>query len=50
MTKKEMINKMVEAEYLISMDNNKEALKKYVNRKYTKEQIEKKYKDFQNWG
>ena len=50
MTKKEMINKMVEAEYLISVDNNKEALKKYVNRKYTKEQIEEKYKEFQKWG
>ena len=49
MTKMAMINEMVEAEYLICMDNNKEALKKYVNKKYLKEQIEEKYKVFQKW-
>lgn len=49
MTKMAMINEMVETEYLICMDNNKEALKKYVNRKYLKEQIEEMYKVFQKW-
>lgn len=49
MTKMAMINEMVEAEYLICMDNNKEGLKKYVNRNFLKEEIEEKYKVFQKW-
>ena len=49
MTKMAMINEMVEAEYLIDVDDNKEALRKYVNRKYLKEESEEKYKVFQKW-
>lgn len=48
MTKTTMINEMVNNNYIVSTQTNEE-LKKYLNRKYLKEQIEEKYNKYLTW-
>jgi len=48
MTKKAMINEMVEANYYITK-GTKESLKNYMNRIFLKEEIEKRYSLYLKW-
>ncbi len=48
MTKTTMINEMVNNGYIVSTQTNEE-LKKYLNRKYLKEEIVEKYNKYLTW-
>lgn len=49
MTKKAMINEMVEKNYFITTTGTKESLKNYLNRIFLKEEIEQRYKEYLKW-
>lgn len=49
MTKKAMINEMVEANYYITTTGTKESLKNYMNRTFLKEETEKRYEEYLKW-